>query len=133
MIDSNTKMCYIKFNGSVGEKFTLNLTTSGEMVAYNKNTISYINENADENGQEITYDFTDFQKTSDVNLRNFARDILMYDKEYKFSGNFNGNPLIEPRTIITLETKFGDKMVIVTKVTNTFDGGLTGYFEGVEL
>jgi hypothetical protein len=24
-------------------------------------------------------------------------------------------------------------MVIVTKVTNTFDGGLTGYFEGVEL
>lgn len=133
LIDSNTKMCYIKFNGSVGEKFTLNLTTSGEMVAYNKNTISYINENADENGQEITYDFTDFQKTSDVNLRNFARDILMYDKEYKFSGNFNGNPLIEPRTIITLETKFGDKMVIVTKVTNTFDGGLTGYFEGVEL
>lgn len=133
LIDNNTKMCYIKFNGLVGEKFTLNLTTTSEMTAYNKNTVSYINNKVNENGQELTYDFTDYQKTNDVDIRNFAQDILRYDKEYKFSGNFSGNPLIEPRTVITLETKFGNKNVIVTKITNTFDGGLTGYFEGVEL
>lgn len=133
LIDNNTKMCYIQFNGSIGEKYIINLTSTGETIVDNKNTISYVNSKINENGQEITYDFTDYQKTSNVNIRKFAQSILNYDKEYKFSGNFNGNPLIEPRTIITLETKFGDKIIIITKITNTFDGGLTGYFEGVEL
>ena len=133
IIDSNTKMCYIQFNGSIGEKYIINLTTTGETTIDNKNTISYINDKVDDNGQELTYDFTGCQKTSGANIRNFAQNILKYDKEYKFSGNFSGNPLIEPRTIITLETKFGSKMIIITKITNTFDGGLTSYFEGVEL
>ena len=129
LYDSNIKLCYIKMYGKKGDKFNLKVTAQTGTVTNKENTITYFLEN--ENGREISYDFTNYQMTLATNIEKIAKNLITRDYKYKISGNFNGNPLLEPRIKANVETKFGNKNIVITKITNTFDGGLTGYFEGV--
>lgn len=131
LIDNNTKICYVRLFGEIGETFTLTMTSAQIASLSEKSNSSYSIESEEENGQEITYDITEVVLTESISLDFLASKIKEKDKKYKMSGNFNGNPLIEPRKYVEIETKFGKKNILITKITNTFDGGLTGYFEGV--
>ena len=131
-IDANSKMCYLSFSGKSGDVFSFKIKADDySLIKQEINKTSLIISDLKDNSQEITLDFVDYQKTDNINLEIFKNNFISRDKKYKISGNFNGNPLIQPRHKVKIETKFGNKEVIITKITNTFDGSLTGYFEGV--
>ena len=56
---------------------------------------------------------------------------LMIDTELEYQFNWRGNPSIEMTDIQTVETKYGDALMTVTRQDLSYDGTLTSHIEGV--
>lgn len=128
LIDYNDCMAYIKFTGNIGDTVTIHLI--GNRYD-NKPTInvSFVNEN--KVGDIISLDYTNYFYTDNESLKSNAEFYLTMDKKYKATGKYIGDPSITTGDTITVETKFGNKDVVITKSSLTFDGGLSGDFEGM--
>ena len=81
-------------------------------------------------GDTLSIDYTDYFYAGN-NLKDNANFYLERDKKYKVTGNYIGDPSLTAGDTISVETKFGNKDVVLTKSSLTFDGGLSGNFEGM--
>ncbi|MBO5138669.1 MAG: hypothetical protein J6B89_03405 [Bacilli bacterium] len=128
LIDYNTWMAYIKFTGNVGDEIIVHL------IGYkfdNPPTINVTFSNDAPIGDTLNLDFTDYFDADNSYLQSTAEFYLTQDKKHKVTGNYNGDPSLIPGDTFTVETKFGNKNIIMTKHSLTFDGGLSGNFEGM--
>lgn len=128
LVDVNKHLAYIKFTGQIGETITVHY--SG--YVYDDPPIyesTFTNEK--NNGDKLELDFSNYFVLSSNEIKKTADFYLTNDKKYKITGKYNGNPALLTGDTVSVETKFGMKDVILTKLKLTFDGGLSGSFEGV--
>lgn len=128
LIDINKHLIYVKFIGQIGETITVKYN---DYIFDNQPIFETTFSNGKQNGDKLELDFTDYFHLNSQSLKKTANFYLENDKKYKITGNYNGDPSILPGDCIEVETKFGIKKIIVTKSNLTFDGGLSGSFEGV--
>ena len=128
LIDYNCNMAYIKFTGNIGDSVTVHL------IGYkfeNPPTINITYQNGYNVGDTLSLDYTNYFNASNEELKSNADFYLTRDKKYKVTGNYVGDPSYLPGDKITIETKFGNKDVVLTKNSLKFDGSLSGSFEGM--
>ena len=128
LIDYNRWMAYIKFTGNVGDSITVHLNG---WKFENPPTLNITYQNDYKGGDTLSLDYTNYFNASNANLKDNANFYLEKDKKYKVTGNYIGDPSLTPGDTISVETKFGYKDLILTKSSLTFDGGLSGSFEGM--
>lgn len=128
LIDYNNWLAYVKFTGNVGDVVTIHLDG---YVFENPPTFEFVETNDVPIGDTLSLDFTEYFNANNDSLKRTANFYLNVDKKYKATGNYIGDPSYIPGDTITVGTKFGDKEVIMTKHKLTFDGGLSGSFEGM--
>lgn len=128
LIDYNNWLAYVKFTGNVGDIVTIHLNA---FVYDNPPTIEFIESNNVPIGDTLSLDFIEYFNANNDHLKATANYYLNVDKKYKVTGNYIGDPSYTPGDTITVETKFGNKDIIMTKHKLTFDGGLSGSFEGM--
>lgn len=128
LIDYNDWLAFIKFTGNIGDTVTVHLMgyKFDDPPTYN---IYFSNEN--KIGDTISLDYTNYFDASNKWLKSNAKFYLTRDKKYKVTGKYIGDPSLTAGDTITVETKFGNKDVVITKSSLTFDGGLSGSFEGM--
>lgn len=128
LIDYNRWMAYIKFTGNIGDSATVHL------IGYkfeNPPTVNLIYQNNYKTGDDLSLDYTNYFDANNEILKDNAEFYLTRDKKYKITGNYTGDPSLTAGDTITIGTKFGNRDVVLTKVSLTFDGGLSGSFEGM--
>ena len=128
LVDYNNWLAYIKFTGNIGDIVTVHLTG---YVYENPPTLELEFTNEVPIGDILSLDFTEYFNADNNQLKANAEYYLNIDKKYKVSGNYIGDPSYIPGDTISVETKFGYKDFIITKHSLTFDGGLSGNFEGM--
>lgn len=129
VIDVNYHLIYIKFQGTPGEVFTLKYKAL-PLPDLKQRKITYKNNHS--NGNSISLDIRNsayFDLTE--KFEDIANFYLTSDYKYNVSGNMIGDPSLQTGDTITIETRFGDKDIILTKINIKFDGGLSENFEGV--
>ena len=127
LIDYNKWLAYIKFTGNIGDNVTVHL--NGYKFE-NPPTINITYQNNNKIGDSLSIDYTNYFG-ADNDLKDNANFYLERDKKYKVTGNYAGDPSLTAGDTISVETKFGNKDVVLTKISLTFDGGLSGSFEGI--
>lgn len=127
LIDYNKWLAYIKFTGNIGDNVTVHL--NGYKFE-NPPTINITYQNNNKIGDSLSIDYTNYFG-ADNDLKDNADFYLERDKKYKATGNYAGDPSLTAGDTISVETKFGNKDVVLTKISLTFDGGLSGSFEGI--
>lgn len=127
LIDYNKWLAYIKFTGNIGDNVTVHL--NGYKFE-NPPTINITYQNNNKIGDSLSIDYTNYFG-ADNDLKDNADFYLERDKKYKVTGNYAGDPSLTAGDTISVETKFGNKDVVLTKISLTFDGGLSGSFEGI--
>ena len=128
LIDYNRWLAYIKFTGNIGDSVTVQLTG---YKFEDPPILNIVYQNDYITGDTISLDYTNYLNADNDALKNNAEFYLTRDKKYRVSGNYIGDPSYIPGDAITIETKFGDKDIVLTKNSLTFDGGLSGSFEGM--
>ena len=128
LIDYNDWLAYIKFTGNIGDVITVHLNG---YVFDNAPVIELVVENDIPIGDTLLLDFTEYFDAKNDVLKSCANFYLNIDKKHQITGNYVGDPSYTPGDVITVETKFGYKNMIMTKHSLTFDGGLSGTFEGM--
>ena len=127
LIDYNEWLAYIKFTGNVGDSITVHLNG---FKFEDPPTLNVTYQNNYKMGDTLSIDYTDYFYAGN-NLKDNANFYLERDKKYKVTGNYIGDPSLTAGDTISVETKFGNKDVVLTKSSLTFDGGLSGNFEGM--
>lgn len=128
LVDYNNWLAYIKFTGNVGDAITIHLVA---FVFENPSVLNFLFQNNAKIGDTLSLDYTNYFNASNERLKSNAEFYLTRDKKYKVTGNYIGDPSLTTGDTITVETKFGNKDVILTKIGLKFDGGLSGNFEGM--
>lgn len=128
LIDQSVNLAYIKFTGNVGDKVTIHLN------AYLTKEPSVINVTYDKEhsiGELLELNYTDYFELNNDQFKQISEYYLSQERKYKIKGNYVGDPSLTAGDTISVETKFGNKNVVLTKSSLTFDGGLSGSFEGM--
>lgn len=128
LIDYNQWLAYIKFTGNIGDIITVHL--NGYKFE-NPPTINLTYQNNNKIGDTLSLDYTNYFNADNNSLKGNSNFYLTRDKKYKVTGNYIGDPSLAAGDTISVETKFGNKDVVLTKSSLTFDGGLSGSFEGM--
>ncbi|MGM9879430.1 MAG: hypothetical protein ACI31R_05365 [Bacilli bacterium] len=129
IIDMNCYMVYVKLSGEIGDEFSIILK---DWVAKNSLRESKnIFNSKQEVGDELEIDFKNTNKFSNSYTSSMADYYFDNDKKYLISANYIGDPSLMPGDMVSIETKYGYKDVIITKQILKFDGGLSGTIEGV--
>lgn len=128
LIDYNQWLAYIKFTGNIGDIITVHL--NGYKFE-NPPTINLTYQNNNKIGDTLSLDYTNYFNADNNSLKGNSDFYLTRDKKYKVTGNYIGDPSLVAGDTISVETKFGNKDVVLTKSSLTFDGGLSGSFEGM--
>ncbi len=128
MVDYNNWLAYIKFTGNVGDIITVHLVA---FIFDNPSVLNFLFQNDNKIGDILSLDYTNYFNAKNENLKSNADFYLTRDKKYKVTGNYVGDPSLTAGDTITVETKFGNKNVVLTKIGLKFDGGLSGNFEGM--
>lgn len=128
LIDYNRWIAYIKFTGNIGDSITVHLNG---FKFEDPPTLNITYQNDYKAGDTLSLDYTNYFNATNAYLKDNANFYLERDKKYKVTGNYIGDPSLTPGDTISVETKFGYKDVILTKSSLTFDGGLSGSFEGM--
>lgn len=128
LIDYNQWLAYIKFTGNVGDSITVHLNG---FKFENPPTFNIMYQNDYKIGDTLSLDYTNYFDANNNHLKDNADFYLSRDKKYKVTGNYIGDPSLTAGDTISVETKFGNKDVVLTKSSLTFDGSLSGTFEGV--
>lgn len=117
-------MEFIKLTGTVGSSVHIQIASSYETIQTIGEKIKTI-KNANERENIIEFKTCLSKSINNIN-------ILSYTPSYKMSFNYNGDPSLEARDYITVQTPYGYKPLFIQKNHFKFDGGLEGRIEGVE-
>lgn len=128
LIDFNKWLAYIKFTGNIGDSVTVHLNG---FKFENPPTLNITYQNNYKTGDVLSLDYINYFDADNNSLKDNADFYLTRDKKYKVTGNYVGDPSLTAGDTISVETKFGNKDVVLTKSSLTFDGGLSGSFEGM--
>lgn len=128
LIDNNTWMAYIKFTGNPGDQVTVIYRNFGYDP---RQTYELDFKNNKQAGDTISIDYTNYFSADRNNLEENAQFYLSFGQNYSVSLKYNGDPSYLVGDAITVETVFGNKDMIITKHSLTFDGGLSGTIEGI--
>ncbi|MDO5003617.1 MAG: hypothetical protein Q4E39_05275 [bacterium] len=128
LIDYNKWLAYIKFTGNIGDSITVHLNG---FKFEDPPTLNVTYQNNYKVGDTLSLDYTNYFDAGNEFLKDNAEYYLTRDKKYKVTGNYVGDPSLTAGDTISVETKFGNKDVVLTKSSLTFDGGLSGSFEGM--
>jgi hypothetical protein len=108
------------------------LSVAGYKINYQKTVLSIDNtENTDPNAKRITVDNKlVMSEAKAIEIANWTIDA--YNKWYKYSCNWIGDPRIEVGDNVNIGNRYGaDQQAIVTKKELRFTGGLSSNIEGV--
>lgn len=128
LIDQSTNLAYVKFTGNIGDKITVHLDL---YLVDEPSKINVTFTSEQELGETLELDYTDYFELDNNQIKQVAEYYLSQKEKYKIKSQYIGDPSLTPGDTITVETKFGNKDVILTKSSLTYDGGLSGSFEGM--
>lgn len=128
LIDQGTNLAYIKFTGNIGDKITVHLNS---YVINDPSKANITFTNGKKNGDTLDLNYGDYFELSNDQAKQISNYYLSQNRKYEIASEYIGDPSLTPGDMITVETKFGNKNIILTKNSLTFDGGLTGNFRGV--
>lgn len=128
LIDVSYFMAYVKFTGNPGDKIATHLigyvynNPPTQELKFTTNNVS---------GYSLNIDFTNNFNISNEQAKSIFNNLLKKDKKYKVYATYIGDPSYTPGDTVLIETRYGNKNIVITKHTLNFDGGLTGTIEGV--
>lgn len=126
LIANNHYLIYVKITGTIGTK--INIKYNG--VVYHTSLPKYTNVyNSEYNiGEKMTIDGIRYTTSLSKSVADY---LLNNNFKYKVNIETIGDPSLTVGDVISVQTKFGYKDIIMTKHSLTFDGGLSGNIEGM--